>query len=202
MSCREWIAGLVDRARAGDAPGADLERHLAACAACKQRWESELELSAAMTKLRAGAARERSRAESRNELLREFAARQRTRRAQVVKWALVAAMLVMAVLLGELWRSAVVSHSPGDSEQAMNDAAMEALGIQAGSGFVAVPYAPPLAEGEFVRVVRTQLQPAALARMGILVEGGYGDAVTADLVVGQDDLPRAVRLPEEVEVTF
>jgi hypothetical protein len=67
------------------------------------------------------------------------------------------------------------------------------------SGFVAVPYAPPLAAGEFVSVVRAQLEPAALARLGILVDSAYGSEIPADIVVGEDGVPRAVRVIEMAE---
>ena len=67
------------------------------------------------------------------------------------------------------------------------------------SEFIAVAYAPPLAAGEFVSVLRTELQPAALARMGIDVDTSYTNAIPADVVVGEDGFPRAVRVVSEVE---
>ncbi len=70
--------------------------------------------------------------------------------------------------------------------------------------FVAVPYAPPLAAGELVSVVRTELQAPALARMGFDMDAAglarYAGAVPADVVMGDDGLPRAVRvIPQATE---
>ena len=65
--------------------------------------------------------------------------------------------------------------------------------------FVAVPFAPPLAAGEFVTVVRMELRPAALARMGMDVDVTAANDIPADVLVGQDGSPRAVRVLDEVQ---
>jgi len=46
------------------------------------------------------------------------------------------------------------------------------------------------------------LSPAALAGMGFIAQAGYSGDVTTDLVIGEDGLPRAVRVPESMEVRF
>jgi hypothetical protein len=62
-------------------------------------------------------------------------------------------------------------------------------------GFVLLPYADtyePLEAGEIVRV---QLGSAALESLGLPVAGAdTGQQVLADVLIGQDGLPRAVRL--------
>ncbi len=63
-------------------------------------------------------------------------------------------------------------------------------------GFVAVPYAAPVAPGEFLRVIRTELYVSALDRMGITVPAA-STQVSAEVVLGQDGLPRAVRVIED-----
>lgn len=65
--------------------------------------------------------------------------------------------------------------------------------------FVEVPYAPPLATGELVHVVRTELRPAALARMGIDIDTAVADEIPADVLLGEDGFPRGVRLVETVD---
>lgn len=65
--------------------------------------------------------------------------------------------------------------------------------------FIAVPYAAPLATGEIVRVVRTDLYPEALASMGIDVNPAWSGDMAADVVVGEDGLPRAVRLADNTQ---
>jgi hypothetical protein len=62
--------------------------------------------------------------------------------------------------------------------------------------FIAVPYAAPLATGEIVRVVRTDLYPEALASMGIDVNPAWSGNMSAEVVVGEDGFPRAVRLAD------
>jgi hypothetical protein len=61
--------------------------------------------------------------------------------------------------------------------------------------FVAWPGAralPPFESGE---LIRTELPVAVLPLLGLRSEGaGRGSTVTADVIVGQDRLPRAVRL--------
>ena len=51
-----------------------------------------------------------------------------------------------------------------------------------------------LAPGEFVRIVRTELDREALAGMGIDIETADGAEVPADVLLGEDDLPRGVRV--------
>jgi len=60
--------------------------------------------------------------------------------------------------------------------------------------FVSVPYALPLAPGEFVRVIRTEIDPVALAGMGIDIETADGAEIPADVLLGEDGLPRGVRV--------
>jgi hypothetical protein len=62
--------------------------------------------------------------------------------------------------------------------------------------FIAVPYTPPLAPGEMVRVVHAYLYPEALASMGVEVDPSWAGDLPADVVVGEDGLPRAVRITE------
>jgi hypothetical protein len=65
--------------------------------------------------------------------------------------------------------------------------------------FIAVPYAPPLAQGEIVRVVHTDLYPQALASLGIGVDALSSGDTPADVVVGEDGIPRAVRITEAAQ---
>ena len=63
-------------------------------------------------------------------------------------------------------------------------------------GFIAVPYVPPLAAGEMVRVVHTELNPAALASLGVNVDPSWTAQLPADLLLGEDGMPRAVRVSD------
>jgi hypothetical protein len=111
-----------------------------------------------------------------------------------------AATVVMALTLA-------ISRQPATPRIAAREAASApvetpAEEVLSDNEFVPVPYAPPLAQGEFVEVVRMDLSPAALAGMGFITQAGYTGDVTTDLVIGQDGLPRAVRVPESVEIRF
>jgi hypothetical protein len=76
------------------------------------------------------------------------------------------------------------------------DEASEDASALSSDDFVAIPYTPPLAQGELVRVVHTDLQPEALASMGIDVDPVWANDIPADVVVGEDGIPRAVRITE------
>ena len=45
--------------------------------------------------------------------------------------------------------------------------------------------------------MRTQLDPADLARMGVSVDPGWTGTIQADLLVGQDGFTQAVRLSND-----
>jgi len=133
----------------------------------------------------------------RDEILREFERMHPRVSQRWARWALAAAaMLALTFGLGRvLWNGSHPAASPTPITAALdnsNDA-------EDNSGFVAVPYAPPLAANEMVSVVRTELEPTALARLGILVDASYGNDIPAEIVVGEDGLPRAVRVIETSE---
>lgn len=184
MSCQEWIAEIVECARAGqDAPPA-LGAHLSRCPDCADRFDAERWLTGRMRMLRDAVADERSSPMRRARLMAEFDERHSASRRQVRRWlpiAAAAAVTVLAVALS--WRTPAVTPPAATAPQEIAD----------DNGFVAVPYAPPLAAGEYVRVVRTDLYAAALDRMGISVPFNSAE-FRADVVMGEDGLPRAVRL--------
>ena len=108
------------------------------------------------------------------------------KRNRIAGWSLAAAMALVLCLV------ALRHPEPAIQEQASLRAPYE-------DGFQAVPYASPLAEGEFVRVVHTELAPDTLMRLGVYGATGSSDAVPVDLVVGQDNAPVAVRVDENEE---
>jgi hypothetical protein len=184
------------------------------CAHCSERWEAELQLTAQFGVMRASAAVRESPDSRRRALLQEFSHRQarmpiQTSRAWV--WTLgTAAALVFAVFVGhEAGRkaartSASIQTRGARVEPAVLYEADAALSSDASAlssdDFVAVPYTPPLAPGEMVRIVRADLYPETLASMGVRVDPSWVAAWAADLpvemVVGEDGIPRAVRITE------
>jgi hypothetical protein len=196
--CKEWMAEIVESARAGGGVSPQLAAHLRQCPACEERFEAEQSLTVQLRLLRDETAGERSSSYRRARLLDEF---DRLRPSPVRRrnqWMLpaAAAAAVVALAVGLSWRTPLPSH--GTQASAASDIRTagydEAPDISPDdTDFVPVPYAPPLAAGEFVRVVRADLYAAALDRMGVSVPVTNGE-FRADIVVGQDGLPRAVRL--------
>jgi hypothetical protein len=188
--CNAATERLVECARRRAAPDKALKSHLDACTACLDRWEAERSLTAGLRLMRIRAASGRSSVDARTALLNEFAARRR-RPAASRRWlwslAAAAVLLLSALMVRDLTPVARVSlaaaEEPADSQQ---------------EGFIEVPYAPPLAQGELIRVVHTQLQPAALASMGVNVDPAWTAELPADLLLGQDGFPRAVRVSNEL----
>jgi len=72
----------------------------------------------------------------------------------------------------------------------------EAADSDDSEGFIAVPYVPPLATGEMLHVVHTELNPAELASLGVNVDPSLTAQMPADLLLGEDGMPRAVRVAD------
>jgi hypothetical protein len=182
----------MEYARTGLPANPSLQDHLRQCARCAQRWEDERGLSAQFRAMRAAA--ELRLSESRREqVMQEFDLAHQSFIPASLKWLLSAAavaLLTLAVSYG--WRN---SRRPAPIE-----ASIEAVeDLTDDNGFIAIPYAPPLATGEFVRVVETELQPIALAHMGIYVDAADSSEITAEVLLGEDGFPRAVRVVEEMQ---
>ena len=218
MTCTEKIKGLVEYARRGVQPPAELRAHLSACLACAERWHSELRLAEGLRSVRAVAANrsEATREIRREALLHEFdrrqpvvlapPARQRPALSKLTWMLAAAAALVFAIVLGHSFgvrsrpaalpatRIRALPQPQSILYQASSDASR-----LSGEDFIAVPYTSPLAEGELVRVIHADLYPEALTSLGIDYDPAAGSTVPAELVVGEDGLPRAVRITEATQ---
>jgi hypothetical protein len=206
MNCEMAKAALVECARQGVPPEGVLKSHLAECRACDTRWESERNLTAHLRALHIASVPE-SIEFSKAVLLREFDANQKRernmRRMRSVAWVMssAAALIFSVVAMRDISATRpaapekVAAHAYALPEYAQESfAPAEEAGEK---GFIAVPFATPLAPNEILRIVRTELHPAALASMGVNVEPGWEGALPADLLVGQDGFPRAVRVSND-----
>ena len=144
----------------------------------------------------------------RQDLLREFAqaARSRARRKLAV-WsvtAIAAALLCFVALRHEPLSAVALRHGtfPAQPRTSVRGPLEATLELPLEDGFQAVPYAAAPSEGEFVRVVHTQLAPDTLTRMGVFIASASGDSIPVDLVVGQDNAPLAVRVNDENESEY
>jgi len=141
----------------------------------------------------------------------------RTRRtAAIAAWALAAAAVLVGVISWTSWRhqegnvagrhkvSTARETAPSNSApaEAIPPAAME-LGdvvVAANSGdFALLPgVIPPSLED--ATVVHVQMQRSALTALGLTVNEEHGtDWIQVDLLVGDDGVPQAVRLPQSTD---
>jgi len=190
VGCRKWTAKVVDDARGGMGPDESLREHLATCPVCAGRWRDERVLTRELQILNDRVSDARLPRTGFDAVVREFDRQKRERRSVRTRWtwaaAAAAATLVMVL---------VVLH-PGTTNPASEpDTSLAAASSE--DGFVPVPYAPALAQGEFVTVLREELDPAALVRMGLPADGLGEDPVMADVMVGEDGFPRAVRVTKD-----
>ena len=135
--------------------------------------------------------------------------RQRRTRLRWLEWSALAAAAAVLLAIGA-WNfsrprvngtntNPIVVTSPAASNA--NGAAQQAAPVEtataedSNSDFVPVPYGESLSSDDSGLVVRVSLTRSALGSLGYPVDEVHaGDVVQADLLVGEDGLPRAVRL--------
>jgi hypothetical protein len=213
MTCSDWSKELVEYARRHGIhaePDRALRSHLALCSQCRERWDAELDLTAQFRAMRVHAAALRSLdsyagVKRRESLMRDFARLHRRPVIQAWVWTLgAAAALLVAVLVGheagkrpsrEAVSPATRTREVQTEQTVIYEASADASALS-NDDFIAVPYTPPLAPGEMIRVVHADFYPEALASMGVEVDPSWVGNLPADVVVGEDGLPRAVRITE------
>jgi hypothetical protein len=155
-------------------------------------------------------------------VLQEFCTRHRTVKARrfalIGSWGLAAAAVIVATVSWTNWRHANgLSVFPGRTGTAQvakleaNKAFAERSAVgglvigdtlvasNSSGDFTLLPGSTPL-PSEDATVVRVQMQRGALGALGFTVnEEHASDLIQVDLLVGDDGLPQAVRLPETVE---
>jgi hypothetical protein len=202
MNCQEFWNQNPDVARHASARHLD---HLRECPECAARLEGERALanglrawSAEMKKVQAPSsveARLRAAFRSQNGLPG------RGRWTPVFTWGAACAATVAAALF-LVW--ARPQQQPAPSMRGADLAVVEMqedgtadLGMPDGDGFVALPDAVRLDAGEDVNLVRLEVPRAALTALGLPVaDVEASETVVADVKVGSDGVPRAVRLLE------
>jgi hypothetical protein len=206
MDCEIATSELVENARHGGALTGEQAAHVSECSACRERWVAERGLTSRLRAMRltsVPASIEWSKAV----LLREFDAHRRHERQVRWMWALSsAAVLVLSVVaVRDVWMrpvaaTAVSGHSVVAQSYPLREYPQESFkpADDAGErGFIQVPFALPPAPGETFGIVRTQLDPADLARMGVSVDPAWTGMLPADILVGEDGFTQAVRLSND-----
>jgi len=207
MICRERVSEIVESARRRTEPDAEMRAHLASCPRCRERWEAERQLTSQFRIMRIRASAHQTADARRESLMRDFARRHRRAPAPVWAWALsAAAVMLFAALLGHNARTRdnvkpvpVRTHGVRSDQPIIYEASTDASAISGDDDFIALPFAPPLAAGELVRVVHADLNPDELASMGIDVDPSWATELPADVVVGEDGLPRALRIADNTQ---
>lgn len=216
MTCRDFEADIVELAR-GVEIGADaaerLHQHLEQCPACTARLARERQLTAALKAMDRAQPSSEGAAAIEAELLAAFAAQQTATmrqpaaprpapaRPQMRAWLAAAAVIVLAVAAWQAaarWPSSTEragAVEPGPVRSASN---AEARPVPAANRqvlqFVALPTAVGLPALESGRIVRVEVPAADLPAYGFVLEPQpAGGAVEADVLVGQDGQPRAIR---------
>jgi hypothetical protein len=205
MNCMEFWKNPPGTAQPGER-----ERHLAACAACAVQMERRRSLAGAMRALAADSRGLGAPAHLEGRLLAEFRSRNgrsNARRAPV--WSMVgswaaasAAMIVLAVLLiGGHQPQTGRRHGWNPLDPALQEAAVIEelpLGADHGAGFISLPNAATLAPYEEVNLVRVEVPRSAMMAVGLVVsEERALERVQADVMLGADGLPRAVRFLDD-----
>jgi hypothetical protein len=214
MTCAKQLADLVEIARRGAQPDRDLRTHLATCPGCAERWKAEQRLTDQFRTMRLRADSLMADDTRRDDLMRTFAAQDFAGRRRWTSsnwmsarsWVFAlgaAAAVVISILAGQTARMRLHPSPPGsfharETQTVLYETSADASSLST-DDFIAVPYTPPLAQGELVRVVHADLYPEALASMGIDVDPAWTSDVPADVVVGEDGIPRAVRIIESAQ---
>ena len=205
MECREAIPDLVECARARLAPRLDVQEHVSRCERCAERWEAECELASHLRQMRLMASTRRSGAASRADLMRQFSARhwRLVHPAWGVCLAAAAGLLIVLATLRapviSTQRHAVPAMGAWLASNSWSYEPSADLYSAQDDSYVAVPYVPPPDPGERLSVMHAELYPAALTTLGVSIDpvlmasNGNG-TIHADVVVGEDGLPRAIRL--------
>ena len=224
MKCEEFEAIGLDAERdvsLSEAERAAAREHVNSCSRCAALQDSWL---AAGTELRALADATRARevpARVEMRLRQEFRTQHHTfkaRRAAVIAgWALAAAAVLVGVVSWNNWRTnqhpGVASNgaqtNPGDLTAGSGGAKQQAPGQDESANsetlladnelgdFTLLPGALPF-DTDDTAIMRVRMQRGALGALGLPVsEENANDWIQVDLLVGDDGLPQAVRLPQE-----
>jgi len=220
MTCEEFaIAGLDLGSPEQDSPLQRAAReHLRDCPHCAALHENWLTLRQDLRVLGAETAEAETPSRVEMRLRQEFRTRHKTvktqRTAFVLGWGLAAAAALAFAFTWMSWRvhrSANIAdtqpnvvHSPASNASEApkpptdSDSGEVLIASNNAGDFTLLPDSMPPAP-EDATIVRVQMQRAALEALGLTVnEEHAGDWIQVDLLVGDDGLPQAVRLPQTV----
>jgi hypothetical protein len=219
MTCEEFATAGLDlgSAEANGLLQKAAREHLRECAHCAALQENWLSLREDLRGLGAETASAEAPARVEMRLRQEFLTKHKTvrhRAAMILGWSLAAAATLLFAVTGSNWyrhrgvavakiqSNAAITGNASQSSAAAGPASSAVLVASNDSGdFTLLPDSMPPAL-EDATVVRVQMQRAALGALGLTVnEEHAGDWIQVDLLVGDDGLPQAVRLPQSASGT-
>ncbi len=222
MTCEEFATAGLDLGAAGENGllKQAARAHLRECPHCAALHENWLALREDLRALGTETAEAETSSRVEMRLRQEFRTKHKTAKARraafIAGWTLATAAALflaftwihwhprkggdVAVREGPAVHTAALQQNAGPSSKGITLAGSELDGVLAassGSGdFTLLPGSMPPAP-EDATVVRVQMQRAALGALGLTVnEEHAGDWIQVDLLVGDDGLPQAVRLPQ------
>jgi hypothetical protein len=201
MTCGELELDLMElaRGRPPAAARAAAEAHIDTCARCAARLAAERTVSQALAGLADRHAGDGAAPQIEARLFEAFVEEVGPRRApaRVVRirrqaWRTAAGVALAAGIGVVAW---TVIRTPIMEDVRFSDAARPPALEAEAAEFVAWPLAPPLSALERGDIVRVPVPAAMLPALGIApVSVGPGETLEADVIVGQDGVPRAVRI--------
>jgi hypothetical protein len=212
MTCEEFATAGLDLG-SSEADGVlqkAAREHLRDCPHCAALHENWLVLRDDLRGLAAETANAEAPARVEMRLLQEFQTKHKTVKAQrsavILGWSLAAAAALVFAVTGTNWylhkgsSVASIQSNGGNTAAAKKGSQPESgellLASNDSGDFALLPDSMPPAP-EDATVVRVQMQRAALGALGLTVnEEHAGDWIQVDLLVGDDGLPQAVRLPQ------
>jgi hypothetical protein len=197
LNCDMVLDVIVDFARGVPLPESTVglvESHVEVCAACAARLRRERELTSGLRALAGLTSAAQPPAEMEQRLLDAFAVMHtQTSRARAYSrvWRAAAAVLLVATGVAT-WMASKVSPDLSSLDAARQRDANGGRG--AFDDFMPLPVAVGLPAFESGVIVRIELPVAALPRYGVAIPDTPKRVVQADLLVGQDGQPRAIRV--------
>jgi hypothetical protein len=214
MTCEEFEAiGLhVDRdASLSEAERSSAREHVDSCPRCAALLDSWLAARMELRTLAVATGAEQTPARVEMRLRQEFRTQHHTVRVQraavIAAWALATAAVLVGAVGWQNWRASqhqketassgnggtnqVIPNqiSPENSETLVADSEL--------SDFTLLP-GVFLSDTDDTAIMRVRMQRGTLGALGLQVnEDGASDWIQVDLLVGNDGLPQAVRLPQE-----
>ena len=212
MTCEEFAVAGLDLDSAADSPLLRAARvHLQSCSHCAALQEQWLSLRGELRALAQETSRAGAPARVEMRLRQEFRTKHKTMKTQraavVATWALAAAAVLLIVVSWSHWRnqqSRIAQVHPAATQKTAPsltaaypiDLGETVIASNDSGDFTLLPGSVPSAV-EDATIVHVQMQRAALDSLGLTVnEEHAGDWIQVDLLVGDDGLPQAVRLPE------